>query len=63
MIARGTLNLFSAQPFIALQVLFAMRAREFKLAHAETVSADGISAIADYEGTRRICPCAKRRPS
>jgi hypothetical protein len=60
MIASRTLNLFSTQPLIALQVLFAMRTRELELAHGETVSGSGRSAMAELGWLgARIRPCAE----
>ena len=38
MLARGALNLFSAKPFFALQVLIAVRAGKFELAHAGSLA-------------------------
>jgi hypothetical protein len=48
MIACRTLNLFSPEPLVALQVLIAMRARKLELAHdIDTVSGAKVSAIAE----------------
>jgi hypothetical protein len=50
MIARGTLNLFSAQALIALQVLIAMRAGKLEITHAGSLAEFVDSTMRDNGG-------------
>jgi hypothetical protein len=52
--ARGALDLSSSKPFVALQVLFAMRAGKLELAHGTTLAGAPVWAIAELRWQRLL---------